>query len=375
MHKVLLRGDQLQSYQSFRRWPRKVNIFAVRQYTTTRWTKSPRRPIPKIHELQFTPLSMCRGFMGGSQDESLISKTKAEGESENESDLNCSSPTAETAPATSSVPSGIMDHLDALATGTKEMTDNTSSTFDLTDTPAAIIKLIDSLARSDLPTSPPSVYIDLEGIDIGRTGSTSILQVYILPTQEMFLVDVHKLGEQAFSTTNTSGVTFKSILESPLIPKVFFDVRCDSDALYSHFGINLAGVIDLQLMELATRSRDRKILRGLAKCMDLDLVQTPEDLKVRSAIKQRGKQLFAPELGGRYEVFNDRPLNPVIADYCVQDVKFMPQLWEIYNAKFGKFHKAWPDKVERETKARVLASQSPRFEKKGPHMAKGPRGW
>jgi hypothetical protein len=37
----------------------------------------------------------------------------------------------------------------------------------------------------------------------------------------------------AFSTAGTNGQTLKTILESETIPKVFFDVRNDSDALYS----------------------------------------------------------------------------------------------------------------------------------------------
>lgn len=50
-------------------------------------------------------------------------------------------------------------------------------------------------------------------------------------------------------------MSLKSILESSMTPKVFFDVRTDSDALYGQFGIRLAGIIDLQLMEVASRSR------------------------------------------------------------------------------------------------------------------------
>ena len=269
----------------------------------------------------------------------------------------------------------VIDRIILPTTGVKEMDAYTIPTISLTDTPEGIVELIDSLGRSDVPTSPPSVYIDLEGVDIGRKGSIAILQVYILPTKRTFLVDVHNLRGQAFSTPNSSGLTLKAILESIFIPKVIFDVRNDSDALYSHFGIKLQGVIDLQLMELATRSHSQKFLSGLGRCMDQDLVQTPEELEVRSSIKKRGVQLFAPEKGGRYEVFNDRPLDPAIVDYCVQDVQLMPQLWNIYNAKLSLMDKRWAAKIERETKARLLLSQSPGFNGKGQHMAKAPDTW
>ncbi|APA12498.1 hypothetical protein SS1G_03891 [Sclerotinia sclerotiorum 1980 UF-70] len=268
-----------------------------------------------------------------------------------------------------------MHSIESLSTKIGGTDVDTAPAISLTDTPEAIIKLIDLLARSDIPTVPPSVYIDLEGIKIGRNGSISILQVYFLPTKESFLVDVHTLRERTFSTPNKSGVTLKSILESQLIPKVIFDVRNDSDALYSHFGIKLGGVIDLQLMELATRFYSRDFLCGLGKCMENDLVQTPEELKVRGAIKQRGIEIFAPEKGGSYEVFNDRPLDPAIVDYCIQDVQLLPELWEVYNAKLSKLHKRWAAKIEQETKARILSSQSADYIGEGRHKARAPRSW
>ncbi|KAH7176406.1 hypothetical protein EDB81DRAFT_751773 [Dactylonectria macrodidyma] len=50
------------------------------------------------------------------------------------------------------------------------------------------------------------------------------------------------------------GPTLKSILESPTIPEVFYDVRKDSDALYSHFDIRLRGIKHLpQLREVFWR--------------------------------------------------------------------------------------------------------------------------
>ncbi|TVY15299.1 hypothetical protein LARI1_G007921, partial [Lachnellula arida] len=128
----------------------------------------------------------------------------------------------------------------------------------LIDTPTAISNLIDALV--DLPTNPPSLYIDLEGVHLSRFGSISILQLLVAPTNETYLLDVHVLGYKVFSAPGTNGSTLKDILESASIPKVFFDVRNDSDALFSHFNIKLSGVIDLQLMELATRYSGNKFV-------------------------------------------------------------------------------------------------------------------
>ncbi|KAF2023299.1 hypothetical protein EK21DRAFT_118906 [Setomelanomma holmii] len=115
----------------------------------------------------------------------------------------------------------------------------------LIDTHTAIASLVNSL--SDLPTYPSSIYVDLEGVNLSRHGSISILQIHVLPTSKTYLVDVHILKEEAFSTSASNGHTLKSILESEKIPKAFFDIRNDSDALYSLYGIKVASIWDIQL--------------------------------------------------------------------------------------------------------------------------------
>lgn len=53
------------------------------------------------------------------------------------------------------------------------------------------------------------------------------------------------LGADAFSIKNNSGTSLKSIIESPSIPKGFFNIRNDSDAVYSHDHIRVNSIIDL----------------------------------------------------------------------------------------------------------------------------------
>lgn len=136
-------------------------------------------------------------------------------------------------------------------------------------------------------------------------GTISILQIYAATLNHVYLIDVHTLGSDAFTTKSfeSEGQTLKQILESPSIPKVFFDVRNDSDALFAHFNVGLQGVIDLQLMEIASRDRSRRrFLSGLAKCIELDagLAFSERSLWIKN--KDRGKALFVPELGGSYSM-------------------------------------------------------------------------
>ncbi|RDL31811.1 uncharacterized protein BP5553_09213 [Venustampulla echinocandica] len=112
-----------------------------------------------------------------------------------------------------------------------------------------LVALLDNIAN--LPVDPPSLHLDLEGIDLGRHGPISILPLRTAPTQKTCLIDIHSLGRAAFSTTSNSGTSLKTTLESSTIPKVAFDIRNDSDAVFSLFRVSVDCTKDLQLMELA----------------------------------------------------------------------------------------------------------------------------
>jgi hypothetical protein len=86
------------------------------------------------------------------------------------------------------------------------------------------------------------MYIDLEGVDLCRDGSLSILTLPIhtgIPTMHVCLIDMHLLGSQAFNTTGIKQMTLKDILQDEKIPKVIFGDRNDSDALFALFGVTL----------------------------------------------------------------------------------------------------------------------------------------
>lgn len=241
----------------------------------------------------------------------------------------------------------------------------------LVDTTAALTKIIDSL--DGLPTTPPSLYIDLEGENLSRHGTLAILQLHILPSSQTHLIDIKTLSHDAFHTRGAHGRTFKEVLESAEIPKVFFDVRTDSDALYSHFQINLAGIHDLQLMEIAKRPLGRKtFVSGLGKCIEYDANLSLSETVAFKANKEKGARLFKPHLGSSFKVFNERPLRREIQEYCIQDVKYLPRLWSIY---YQKLTPAWRSRVFEATKARVAESQGPNFNGVGMHMAIPPTGW
>ncbi|KAH8593887.1 ribonuclease H-like domain-containing protein [Bisporella sp. PMI_857] len=244
-----------------------------------------------------------------------------------------------------------------------------STSKHLIDTCVGVGDLIDALG--DVNTTVPLLYFDLEGINLGRHGSVSIMQLLVYPANQIYLIDVHTLGEDAFRTPGKTGTTLKDILESESIPKVFFDVRNDSDALFHHFSIKLAGIQDLQLMELATRRVQlyRKYLFGLSKCVERELSLSMAESREWKDVKERGLNLFAPERGGSYEVFNIRPLPDAVVQYCIQDVQFMPKLWLRYHSKMAD---SWRVKVQEASRERVALSQTKSYNGNGQHMALAP---
>jgi exonuclease 3'-5' domain-containing protein 1 len=79
---------------------------------------------------------------------------------------------------------------------------------EIIDTEEQIGHLVDWLVSRHAPPVPyaPTLYIDIEGVDLCREGSISILALLIdtgIPTRRVCLIDVYKLGARAF---NTSGV-------------------------------------------------------------------------------------------------------------------------------------------------------------------------
>ncbi|KAK8013571.1 ribonuclease H-like protein [Apiospora marii] len=234
----------------------------------------------------------------------------------------------------------------------------------LINTPAAIAALVDNLY--DQPTTSPSLFLDLEGVNLSRQDPS-------LSFRSSSSLKAALTSSTAFSTPGKAcKITLKDLLESDTIPKVFFDVRNDSDALFGNFNVDLAGIQDLQLMELATRAFNRRHINGLSRCIERDCPMTSGERYAWKHIKEQGVKLFAPEKGGSYEVFNERPLPEKVRLYCVQDVQFLPRLWSYYDAKMSE---KWKARVLAASKDRVILSQTPDFNGKGQHMALAPKDW
>src|ERR1700759_3353806 len=61
----------------------------------------------------------------------------------------------------------------------------------------AVTDMIDSL-KGQAP-----LYVDLEGINLSRQGSISILQILDSSENRIYLIDIHSLGSKAFTTAGS----------------------------------------------------------------------------------------------------------------------------------------------------------------------------
>ena len=185
-----------------------------------------------------------------------------------------------------------------------------------------------------LRLQPPSLYLNLEGINLSCRGTVSIIQLFVEPLDHIYLIDIHCLDKPAFHTPNSNGMTLKSIFEDASTPKICFDARNGSANLLSQFQIRLQGVQDLQLMEMKTViPHATHQCNGLLNCLRKDAGLSANDLKNWELTRNAGHTLCNPKKGGSYEVFNIRPMSPKMIEYCAQTVMHMPLLWRVYAAK------------------------------------------
>lgn len=162
---------------------------------------------------------------------------------------------------------------------------------------------------------------DIEGKKLGRYGEVSIIQI-ATPQRKVYLFDVLALGQSLFDAK-----LLLPILSDPNILKLCYDCRCDSEALYHLYRIQMFGLYDLQIVyTLLFQSKKDPFLKGLHKAMK-KIIATCEDIntfETASAdleIKIKTKHEWNPEL------MMQRPISPDILKYCAIDVV---HLFEMY---------------------------------------------
>jgi hypothetical protein len=174
------------------------------------------------------------------------------------------------------------------------------------------------------------IFADTEGENgLGKDFNLNCITIKMVSQNRRLLLDPMALGNKLFDTPARTGKkrTLRQILEDDKIPVIFFDVRADSNAIYGNFGVHLGGVIDQQVMEMATRSRCPTHRNGLNKCIESlpskYLSPAAKDAFIRR--KNTGKFFCSGPDG--YGAFNQRPLPRALEEYAINDVENMPELF------------------------------------------------
>ncbi|KAH6972997.1 ribonuclease H-like domain-containing protein [Ilyonectria sp. MPI-CAGE-AT-0026] len=235
--------------------------------------------------------------------------------------------------------------------------------------PTAATTLISSTAELEafISSIPPSstLYLDLEGNCLCRHGTISLITILLHPQGVVRLIDVLSLGKSTFTTTSKDGKSLKSILEDPGIPKCLWDVRNDADALWALYQVGLANVIDIQLLENASRVGKKTYLYGLNKAIQFDLKLKFVELNRWIRSKKEIKRLMPTN------IFAIRPVEAKTAQYCTNDVIHLPDLHALYLRRISA---DWLARAKEESSRRVGEARSPTSETRSAIKALGPWG-
>lgn len=218
-----------------------------------------------------------------------------------------------------------------------------------------------------------TLYVDIDGENLSRYGSISLITILVHQLQEIHIIDVLSLGYVAFTTVSDSGTTLKSVLEDPTITKCFWDVRNDADALWSHFEVSLAGVMDIQLLENASRQtgHDKEFLCERDKAIRMDLSPIVGLTNV-SRDNSRPGSTWMPlrsKGDGDSTPICSRPLDKETVLACTRGVLHLRGLRDVYMRRISI---AWLAKVRFESAKRVIEAQSVDYEPQSPMKIKGP---
>ena len=204
-------------------------------------------------------------------------------------------------------------------------------TLHFVNTPAALQPACAAIAAA--AASLRTLAVDLEGVSLSRHGELCIVQIATARRAPVWAFDICALGAAAFAAHAPS---LRTLLEDPALSKLFWDCRADANALFFLHGVRPQGVLDLQLLEVADRLARSggggsgappppTSVTGLAALLERAprlAALTPLERRRIGRVKAAALALFSPAGGGSYAVWRERPLRPVLREYCTDAALF-----------------------------------------------------
>ncbi len=168
------------------------------------------------------------------------------------------------------------------------------------------------------------VGLDMEGLALGRNGTTSLLQLSA-SADEVYIFDVWKLGHELFSAA-----LLLPILTSPNIIKLCYDCRCDAEALFYQHGVLAFGLYDLQIVYTSLfQNAGDPYLKGLHKALQSPGVLEPNEIASMVRRKLAAKQEWA---ANNFDSVFARPLPSEFLQYCATDVAYLFRMYCLWSA-------------------------------------------
>jgi hypothetical protein len=176
------------------------------------------------------------------------------------------------------------------------------------------------------------IALDIEGKDLGRHGTISLIQIFNEKDDTVYLFDIYTLGKRAFSRNEGN---LKTLLESDKVQKLIFDVRADADALFHLYNVKLQNVFDIQILFQSRFDEcPNTRLMGLGRIMDIIKTNNfsktygPEyavDIpREDTDAKEAGKEIFIE----KPDAWELRPIPEVLMQYAAVDVKYLIEMKE-----------------------------------------------
>ena len=148
------------------------------------------------------------------------------------------------------------------------------------------------------------VALDIEGVDLGRNGRISLVQIAASP-EACFLLDLLDKSKD-----NDLVKWLRTILESEDILKIIHDCRVDADALRHILGIELRNVHDTSCWHLKLTGR-----------CDVNLNNVLIENSIRPNVK-RDNSVYSQN----HAFWATRPLTPTMVEWAVGDVRSIFEL-------------------------------------------------
>jgi exonuclease 3'-5' domain-containing protein 1 len=233
------------------------------------------------------------------------------------------------------------------------------------DTTAAVKNMLDGLCHGSI--KPADIFLEL--IIQPATNQISVCTIYSKSLHKAFVLEVYSFGSAAFFTSNIAGTSLKSIFEDPNTTKIVFDVRRAVNYLYKSFRISLAGIMDVQLMELALRpswTEEQEPLATLADCIRQENITLDKEGRkqagllasaVASKMKEESTQVSSRQSTQRASV------------QSLWTVSYLPRLFAAYLQKLSPpEQRHWRAELELTTEYLIELAKTSAYDPQNPDM-------